>query len=88
MTELMYVLKCLALTAALILVSQIRVGGLTLEEKMEENLRHSKTSVWIQSAASGGALMITNATHSLKQSLSGGDNSRREEMPRASRAGR
>lgn len=86
MNELIYVLKCLALTSAFVLISQVRVGGISLEEKVEEGLRHSKTSVWIQSAASGGALMITNATHSIKQSLSG--DSTRQDVPRASRAGR
>lgn len=86
MSELIYVLKCLGFTAAVILISQVRVGGITLEEKMEDSLRHSKTSVWIQSAASGGALMITNVSHSIKQSLSG--DSTHQEMSRASRAGR
>lgn len=84
MNEAVFVLKCLAITAAIVLFSQTNLGGLTIENHVDGALRTSKASVWIQSAAAGGALVISNAARSVKETVTGGF----QNAAHATRAGR
>jgi len=88
MTEFIFVLKCLAVTAALTMAMQLQMSGVPLETKIEQSLEGSPVIAWVQSAAAGGALMIQRstdyATSKAKEIFSGEENS----APYTQRAGR
>lgn len=79
MTEFLFVLKCLAVTAVLTMAMQLQMSGVPLENKIEESLENSPVVAWVQSAAAGGALMIKKssdyATTKAKEIFSGEENS-------------
>lgn len=60
MSELMFILKCLVLTAALTILMQVKVGPSSLEQQAHWYLQKSSVSIYIQSVASGGALAAQN----------------------------
>lgn len=62
MTEFIFVVKCLLVTAILTMALQLEWQGVTIETKAERFLEESPAIAWIQSAASGGALALQNST--------------------------
>lgn len=87
MSELFFVVKCLVLTAALTLLSQVRLGNSTIEQRANQWLVASPAAVWVQSAAAGGALAITHLARSVREGVNGGADSF-ERGAREQRAGR
>lgn len=69
MSEFLFVLKVLALTAVITLAMQVRIGGNTIEERTSHFLTKSQGAVWIQSAAAGGALALQNLARSVKSGI-------------------
>lgn len=55
MLEFKFVLKCFIFASLLMMFSQVRKDGLTIESKVEVFLTESTTAHFIQSAAEGGA---------------------------------
>ena len=87
MNELFFVLKCLGITAVVVTFSQVSISGMTIEERVDESFRTSRAAVWVQGAAAGGALAVTHAVQSVRDSINGG--SRHDHtMTHAQRAGR
>jgi hypothetical protein len=71
MSEFLFVLKCLVFTAVLVIMMQLKVGGVTIEDYSYHWLRKSTVSQYIQSAAAGGAMALRNLSHSVKEGVAG-----------------
>lgn len=69
MEELKFVLKCFACTALLIVLMQVKVGGVSVETHSFRWLRTSTVSQYIQSTAAGGAMALRNLGFSLKEGI-------------------
>ncbi len=54
MDEVKFVLKCLAFSAALLLVMQIQVDGVTLEARFQETLVNPQMADFVNNVAHGG----------------------------------
>lgn len=65
MGEFLFVLKCLMVTALITFVLQLEMGGVRLERTLQSSIMGSPAVHWVQSAASGGALMIRNASRTI-----------------------
>lgn len=70
MEELKFVIKCLIFTMFLVVLMQVKVGGVSIETRSFTWLQKSPTSQYIQSAAAGGAMALRNLGHTLKQGIS------------------
>lgn len=70
MEELKFVIKCLIFTMFLVVLMQVKVGGVSIEARSFAWLQKSSTSQYIQSAAAGGAMALRNLGHTLKQGIS------------------
>ncbi|HRO67385.1 MAG TPA: hypothetical protein PL182_07465 [Pseudobdellovibrionaceae bacterium] len=79
MTEFLFVLKCLAVTALFTMAMQLQMNGVPVERKIESMLEASPAVAWVQSAAAGGALMIQRSAgyvnSKAKELVSGEENS-------------
>jgi hypothetical protein len=71
MDEIKFVVKTFLFSCLLIIFMQVKVGGGSIEGYSYRWLRHSPVSLWIQSAAAGGALAIRNLGSQVKEGLSG-----------------
>lgn len=71
MSELFFTLKCLILTSAIVLFSQVKVGGESLENRASGYLQHSSVGVYLQGVAAGGALATVNFFKSTKNAVTG-----------------
>lgn len=78
MNEFIFVLKSLAATAVIVMMMQVKVGGVSVEERTTIFLEKSQISVYLQSVAAGGALAMTNFAKQVKQSLASTVDSYRE----------
>ncbi|MES2802545.1 MAG: hypothetical protein V4654_08650 [Bdellovibrionota bacterium] len=58
MDEFKFVLKCFLISCVIVVFSQTRVAGETLENKAFVFLQHSETAHWVRAAADGGIKMI------------------------------
>lgn len=65
MEELKFVTKCLAATALLVVLMQVKLGGESIESHSFRWLRSSTVSQYIQSAAAGGAMAIRSLGRTL-----------------------
>ena len=70
MDELKFVLKCFLFASALMMFSQVKSGGLTLESRVEVFLTESTTAHFLQTAAEGGAKVLTEAYQNAKSYIS------------------
>lgn len=61
MSEIIFIFKCLAITAAITVALQLQMGGESLETKVESYLEKSQVARWIQESAAGGALFLRTA---------------------------
>ena len=55
MDEFKFVLKCFLFASLIMIFSQVKTGGLTIESKVEIFLTDSTTAHYMQTAAQGGA---------------------------------
>lgn len=69
MEEFKFVLKTLAFTMLLIVLSQVKVGGSSIESHSFRWLQKSTVSQYIQSAAAGGAMALRNFSGHLKDGI-------------------
>lgn len=58
MDEFKFVLKCLLISCVIVIFSQTRISGETLENKAFIFFKHSDTAHWIRAAADGGVKLI------------------------------
>lgn len=58
MDEFKFVLKCFLISCVIVIFSQTRIAGETLESKAFVFLQHSETAHWVRAAADGGIKMI------------------------------
>lgn len=78
MSELIFVLKSLVITAALIVAMQVKVGNHSLEAYSNWWLKKSTVSLYVQSVAAGGALALKDLFFSVKKGVAGTVDSYRE----------
>lgn len=70
MEEFKFVLKCFLISCVIVVFSQTRVSGETLENKAFVFLQHSETAQWVRDAAAGGIKMIRQGTEATKNFVS------------------
>ncbi|NUN06434.1 MAG: hypothetical protein HUU57_11805 [Bdellovibrio sp.] len=70
MEELKFVTKCLLFSALLIVLMQVKIGGVSVESHSFHWLRTSTVSQYIQSAAAGGAIALRNLGESVQEAAS------------------
>lgn len=58
MDEFKFVLKCLLISCVIVIFSQTRIAGETLENKAFIFFKHSDTAHWVRAAADGGVKLI------------------------------
>ncbi len=58
MDEFKFVLKCLLISCVIVIFSQTRISGETLENKAFIFFKHSDTAHWVRAAADGGVKLI------------------------------
>lgn len=58
MDEFKFVLKCFLISCVIVIFSQTRISGETLENKAFVYLQHSDTAHWVRAAADGGIKVI------------------------------
>lgn len=75
MSEFMFVVKCFVFTAIVVVMMQLKVGGVTVEAYSFHWLRKSNISLYIQSVAAGGAMAIRNLGGTVKNGVTGTVNS-------------
>lgn len=61
MSEMIYVTKCFLFALILMVMSQLKWGEKTIEEKSLAWLHQSQAGTYLQSVASGGALIVNKA---------------------------
>jgi hypothetical protein len=84
MDELRFVLKCLAIAAAFMVLTQIKAGEVTVEEKIEASLVNSSVSDFVNRVADGGVKLIKAGALSAKESYLDWKNSERTAQHEAS----
>lgn len=70
MEEFKFVLKCFLISCVIVVFSQTRVSGETLENKAFVFLQHSETAQWVRDAANGGIKMIRQGAEITKNFVS------------------
>lgn len=75
MGDLLFIIKCVALTFVFVLLMQIKIGPLTLEERAIQWTRESAIVAPIREAADGGVVAIRQAWQTVSQSVSSKFNS-------------
>jgi hypothetical protein len=58
MADFLVIIKGLIATLVLILMMQIKIGGISIESRIEQLTHSSVTTAYLQQAAEGGALII------------------------------
>ncbi|RYZ91851.1 MAG: hypothetical protein EOP06_05985 [Proteobacteria bacterium] len=71
MSELLYVLKCLAITLLLTVFMQVRIGNTSMEAQSQWFLQKSAPAIYVQAVAAGGALALKDFFTSVKSGVSG-----------------
>jgi len=71
MKELAFVLKVFLITLTVVVIMQIRIGGMTLEERASVVIQDSWVTEQIQLVGDGVQKVLTQATGSLGKKLSG-----------------
>lgn len=70
MEEFKFVLKCFLISCVIVIFSQTRISGETLENKAFVFLQHSDTAQWVRDAADGGIKMIRQGSEVTKNFIS------------------
>ena len=71
MSELMFVIKSLIITALLTVAMQVRVGSSSLEQQSQWFLQRSPVSIYVQSVAAGGVMALRNMYSNVKSGVTG-----------------
>jgi hypothetical protein len=75
MDEFRFVLKCLGIAAAFMVLTQIKAGETTFEQKIEASLVNSNVSTFVNNVAHGGVKLIKDVTNSAQESYNEWKNS-------------
>lgn len=83
MDEFKFVLKCLLISCVIVIFSQTRISGETLENKAFIFFKHSDTAHWVRAAADGGVKLIRQGVDKTQHFISDkfGNGSSSEEAP-------
>lgn len=71
MDEFKFVLKCLLISCVIVIFSQTRISGETLENKAFIFFKHSDTAHWVRAAADGGVKLIRQGVDKTQNFISG-----------------
>jgi hypothetical protein len=78
MSELMFVVKTLLLSALLVTLMQIRVSGTTVESRAQAWLETSSVAHFVQGAAAGGVLAVRDLYRSISDAWTGSKESKNQ----------
>lgn len=70
MNEFKFVLKCLLISCVIVIFSQTRISGETVENKAFIFFKHSDTAHWVRAAADGGIKLIRQGADKTQQFIS------------------
>lgn len=70
MDEFKFVLKCLLISCVIVIFSQTRISGETLENKAFIFFKHSDTAHWVRAAADGGVKLIRQGVEKTQNFIS------------------
>lgn len=70
MEEFKFVLKCLLISCVIVIFSQTRISGDTLENKAFIFCKHSETAHWVRAAADGGVKLIRQGAEKTQNFIS------------------
>lgn len=71
MSEFLFVLKSLVFTVVLVVMMQLKVAGVSVEDRAFQWMRKSPTSLYVQSVAAGGVAAIRNFSESIREGIAG-----------------
>ncbi len=66
MDEVKFVARCLGFAALLLVLSQLKTGGVTIEERVQASLVNSQVADFINKAAQGGVKLIHTTADSAR----------------------
>jgi hypothetical protein len=75
MTEFVFAMKCLISTIAIVVMMQLKISGVSIEDRAFHWFRRSPTSLYVQSVAAGGVYVLRNLSTSVKDGVAGTSNS-------------
>lgn len=58
MDELKFVLRCFIFSAAVLMLTQLKTGNVTIENRIEASLMNSRTAEFVNKVAHGGVQLI------------------------------
>lgn len=67
MEELKFVFKCFVFSCLIVIFSQTRIQGETIENKAFVFLQNSETAHWVRAAAEGGVKIIREGFEQLQR---------------------
>ncbi len=66
MNDFIFVVKCFAYTVLIAFLMQIKVSGISIEGRVEQFLKSSQVTAYLQDAAAGGASLVQDGYHHTK----------------------
>lgn len=70
MDEFKFVLKCLIISCVIVVFSQTKIAGETLENKASIFFKYSDTAQWVRAAADGGVKLIRQGAYKTQNFIS------------------
>ena len=61
MDEIKFVARCLLFAAAILVVSQLKTGGITIENRVQASLINSQVADFVNKSAQGGVKLINTS---------------------------
>ena len=66
MDELKFVARCFGFAAVLLVISQLKTGGVTIENRVQTTLVNSEVADFVNKSAQGGIKLVNTTTASIK----------------------
>lgn len=71
MSEFVFAAKCLLSTIIIVVAMQLRISGVSVEDRAFHWFRKSSVSLYVQSVAAGGVAAVKNLATSVKDGVAG-----------------
>ncbi len=71
MTEFVFAMKCLLSTITIVVMMQLKISGISVEDRAFHWFRKSQVSLYVQSVAAGGVAATKNLVVSVKDGIAG-----------------
>lgn len=78
MSEFVFAMKCLLSTIAIVVMMQLKISGVSMEDRAFHWFRKSSVSLYVQSVAAGGVAAVKNLAGSVKDGIAGTTDSFKE----------